>query len=1652
MRSPTVIFLLCVLVFLTLLGCSSKSTSIATSAPTVTIQSPQSTKDGEVAELSLSAAQQSVDARYQSALLDALSCILDKKYTEALTTLKAAQACKDTNEIRSQIARVQGRLIEQSSFEQLTIDIQAIIDQGQGEQAIELVTQALAQYTEQDDATRLMTLQRQAEALLAVKSTDVSTQIARYRSQSEGAWKEKNLRAALLYDELALALRSDPLLQQQVEARRTKLMSYEAALDRADILRRHPATWEAALAANQEALTHWDTPAARQAMADTQLALLQRRERLAVLPFDVHGDVSLATSGLTIPEILQSHLSWKYDLVEQSHTQRITDQLKLHAVDLLVAEQSRKDLSKLLQARYLIVGIISPVSGMTIHARLLDLQTGLVVQTAKLIVPTAEDASRRLPELAAQLLMSDEEKLRYEQAAWVAETPPTANYTGTVSTNLPGYQPGNPPSAFTYSTNKPAAWGGVQVDDYDRIPAKAEGVVTAAPAVFVEQERPLCNRLLSVQIELGDDFYRRGRHREALNRYQLARELEPGNLDILARITQCQQYLRPGASTIPVTILSQPRRERMALLPCLVTSDAKFVSPAVSTWLPDQLAPYLSAAFDIVDAGEVNWMMGRLGLTMSDVVRDASIRRWLGRASGVRYLALGRVQYLNGMVVTLSLLDTEAGWEVGRGQLVAQNIHELKLRLPELVRLALTKPSDRIRLEQEAAAWETEYLQAQEAYRRSQFGLALQLSTSLKKRQPRNLRINFLLDDCQEKLRLAAIEEARKQELERLRITVDLSARRQVELAFLADRARQEAIKRAASLTVEARNQLRLGAQKQLHLQARVAVEGKRWSLALQLLDGAVSLRPGDEALLREAAQARASLEREQSGKRRLQEAQQLEVERRQRELDLAANRQQWTSEGQQYQQIQMAHLLLQQQQDLADYARLLDQAQQLKSQARYDQAAAALQLAKRLNPTVEVDRLLSDVLVEQARAQTRALDAGRLAEWERRLNQEAIRRKATEEQARANWLQYSTALVSAQEAQRNKNYALAIVKYQEAGKHFATDEVSVGIQSAQMALAVERRRLDNEKQVALEEAQRSKEIANLLAAGRTAEQSRKWDAAVSALQQARRLDGTNLEVLVALTRVEHARSEAAAQALMQQQQDQTRRIQQYLVLGQRYTQARQYEAAIAILESALKLSTNDSQIMTQLTETKRLQLRDAEAVVAARKKEETARLQAAERIEKEEQAKKQAEQARQQAEAALAAGDWRRAELALATARKLSPADPRLIKLSQELVLRQSAASRQRTQEDAQTRLEAEALARQSALNQQHQGRVGELLKLAQAALGKKDFTEVEKLINEALTLDSTNLAIGRVQRELNAARQADSRAKSTMSATEKKKQEEEMAKKKVEFGKLMKEGKEALVAEELEKAAKLFAAAKALNPDDADANLFLGMARRDLERTKAAEEVARKEAEAARKQEMEVAKAQADNKKKAEEELRRKLAMDAEVKKRAEALQKMNKQTFDLAVTAGKQALAAKKYDDAVAAFTQASSLMPQDKNVAEQLATAKKLKAEADKLKPDLLFPKKTLTAAESLAQATAMQKQQKWDEALKLYRSVLVQNPNNATAKSGAAVCEFQVHFEAGKAALLKNEKVAALKSLEAALKLVPGHVESQKLLKQARELR
>src|SRR5690606_10925495 len=95
------------------------------------------------------------------------------------------------------------------------------------------------------------------------------------------------------------------------------------------------------------------------------------------------------------------------------------------------------------------------------------------------------------------------------------------------------------------------------------------------------------------------------------------------------------------------------------------------------------------------DPAEVYWFMGRMGLSLRDVMEDPIARRWLSRAVGVRYFLFGNHIETASFDVNTYLIDAEYGYLIGSSRIHVQNRFDLKWRLPEAASVTLMTPAER---------------------------------------------------------------------------------------------------------------------------------------------------------------------------------------------------------------------------------------------------------------------------------------------------------------------------------------------------------------------------------------------------------------------------------------------------------------------------------------------------------------------------------------------------------------------------------------------------------------------------------------------------------------------------------------------------------------------------------------------------------------------------------------------------------------------------------------------------------------------------------------------------------------------------------------------------------------------------------------------
>ena len=376
-------------------------------------------------------------------------------------------------------------------------------------------------------------------------------------------------------------------------------------------------------------------------------------------------------------------------------------------------------------------------------------------------------------------------------------------------------------------------------------------------------------------------------------------------------------------------------RPRVAVIDFVTTGDPALVPPGLGAWAAENVAPYLCPPYDVADRGEVYWYMGRLGLTLRDVVVDPLARLYLGRALNARFVVLGTLRATPaGLDVMGYLIDTEAGVELNRGGILARDRGELKCRLGELARWLLLDPAERLRHEAEAAQAQALLVQAEAAARQSNFGLAIELTKRAGHKTP-GIRVEVMLNQYDRQAQLAALEAQRRADWERQQAVAAASIRRQQELAAAAEAARLAAARQAAAIGEAERRRQREQAHAQLLAQARAARDAQNFTVAAQLYDSALGIDRRDD-VVRELAVTRARAE-EQARTRAAEEAAAREAAvRQQREAELARVQAQLDAERQQRAAAEQARRQAREQADAREYARLLDEAQRFQAKGQY--------------------------------------------------------------------------------------------------------------------------------------------------------------------------------------------------------------------------------------------------------------------------------------------------------------------------------------------------------------------------------------------------------------------------------------------------------------------------------------------------------------------------------------------------------------------------------------------------------------------------------------------------------------------------------------------------------------------------------------------
>ena len=337
--------------------------------------------------------------KYEASVSRAFRLMSEYKDKESLEALQAARAAQETDFVKTEIERPVGKIAKAEAAETAADDIQEVLDAGNGDEAAKLASEALATYGDGPIGERLAGLKRQADALASASLEDGAKK-KRFLDDAGAARQANNYRAAVLAYEQAVANGADAGDQKDTyENIRVRVAKYDECRTKAADLKKDPSQLEDALENYKIAAQNWDTPQVRQEISEAEVAINNRKDRVAIVDFEEVNDIGVPRAGHGIAEELVGFMRPRYDVIERSQVNALLQEMKLDQVALSQDEEGRGEFGRLARARYVVLGSVNRLSGIHLNARLVDTKTGLVVQTARVVASTPEEMTNRLPAL-----------------------------------------------------------------------------------------------------------------------------------------------------------------------------------------------------------------------------------------------------------------------------------------------------------------------------------------------------------------------------------------------------------------------------------------------------------------------------------------------------------------------------------------------------------------------------------------------------------------------------------------------------------------------------------------------------------------------------------------------------------------------------------------------------------------------------------------------------------------------------------------------------------------------------------------------------------------------------------------------------------------------------------------------------------------------------------------------------------------------------------------------------------------------------------------------------------------------------------------------------------------------------------------------------
>lgn len=1164
----------------------------------------------------------------EAQMLKAVELIAQSKYEEALQQLEEAQKLDDSGPIQREITKVQTIIAQREAAAKAVGDVKSVLEDGKPYEAAKLAAEALGAFGGGEEADALTRLAQQAEAEVTAASLNLPARALKLKTDANTALEENNLRAASIALEQVQSIAPVDELGKKLDELRDKLRIYDEARAKASELRREPGRILEAVEHLERAAQVWSTLQIRQQIDEFRSIAERQRDRLSVAPFEIHADLGFAAAGQTISDELLPHFKRRFDLVERGQLSRIADEMKLETASLFGTNTGRRELGALARIRYLVVGSVSPVSGITVQARLVEVGTGLIVQTARVSAATLDELLPKLQQLAVMLQMNDDEKAAYE-VELQRKVPIVTALAGTPITEIPPPPP--PPLEETIAkvqplvttTVAPIPLGGIVIEDFNRLPPPVVITALAPPlpppplVVALEAHPERRNRMLSLSLSLGDNLFRRGRIRDAHRHFSLALTLAGPRREIALRLDACRTYAPPPPPPVvvvpppvvvipppvvitpvvpvlppPPVVIVAPVRPRLAVFG-FVPGRPTLVPPGATDLLADQLASYMGGSYEIIDRGEVCWYMGRLGLTMREVLNDPVARRCLAQSLNARYFVFGTLRETASFDVDTHLFDTETNQRTATANMHVKDHNELKLRLGELARQLGAKPEDKKAIAAAGAASEKALNDAR-ALLTTDPAAAAKVARAGLTDYPDSVALRSLVAQADRLTAQSKLKADRASETTNQAAALALAKQKQTDLALATTAARQKAQAEAKARTEAEKLALaarRTKAAESLRSQAKTALARGDSAAAVKLYQNALSLNAGDD-VFKELAIARAKAEEDAkaaklAAQRAIADKAAKDREAIQARLDAAKAKREADAKAQK--EAKDAH-------DRLVSANYLKGAVAEFEKKQYARAMELAQSAQRVLPSDEAGKLYADAQHALALEKADAAERAKLAaEQKKAAEAEALLKKKQDAYAQA--LTRATSLVGA------GKYAEAEKEYEAAGKLFKTPVVAEGLKAV-TAMATEQKKAAEAAKLAQEaERTRATRITTLTATAAALAQKGDHAGAVKAYKEALVLRPGDVDLLASLSRAETnwTRDQERLARIAADKKAKTEAVR-LVAAGKDQLAAKRYDAAADLFRRALVQDATNAEAKVLFAQAEKLVPRPVDPVVKKKK------------------------------------------------------------------------------------------------------------------------------------------------------------------------------------------------------------------------------------------------------------------------------------------------------------------------------------------------------------------------------------------------------------------------------------------------------------------